>query len=132
MKRILIVQDMKVILECFAFYIEKHPIGYEFIYAYDGKEAIEVVQSQGPFDAILMNIEMPVMGGLEATFRIRNMGYTSPIIAWTLHDKDYIWKFCEAVGMDDFLHHEIKPFPDLVQDIVAMLKKRGVMPEKVE
>ena len=82
-------------------------LGYEALAVVDGQKALEVLREQ-PFDLVLMDVQMPVMDGVEATQRIRNgeagpRHTRIPIIAMTayamLGDKE---KFL-AAGMDEYL-----------------------------
>jgi PAS domain S-box-containing protein len=78
--------------------------------AVNGADALEVVaRENGAFDAVLMDMQMPVMGGLDATVAIRrNYGYTTlPIIALTadvlVSERDAALRH----GMNDFLSKPI-------------------------
>ncbi|MFA6873783.1 MAG: hybrid sensor histidine kinase/response regulator, partial [Bacteroidaceae bacterium] len=55
---------------------------YKFWHATNGKEALEIAQSH-TFDLIFMDLNMPIMGGLEATQKIREFNIETPIIAVT-------------------------------------------------
>jgi len=62
----------------------------------------KVVNNQ--YDLILMDMNMPVMGGLEATETLRTLGYTSlPIVALTSNISDYDRQSCVDAGMSGFL-----------------------------
>jgi CheY-like chemotaxis protein len=77
--------------------------------AKNGQEAVDLFGSQ-TWDVILMDMQMPVMGGLEATRLIRaaeTTGARTPIIAMTANAMDSDRQACLQAGMDD---HLAKPF----------------------
>ena len=86
-------------------------LGHHVDLAGNGEEAINLYRRQ-PFDLVLMDVQMPVLGGLEATQRIRELelvtGKHVPIVAMTANalsgDKDK----CLASGMDDYLAKPIQ------------------------
>jgi len=85
--------------------------GAEVEIAENGLRALEVLDSAESqcFDAVLMDIEMPAMDGLEATRRLRSQPRFAhlPIIALTAHAVVVECHCCIEAGMDD---HVIKPF----------------------
>lgn len=88
--------------------------------AVDGRRAVDKIQSQH-YDLVLMDIEMPVMNGLEACQAIRLLGghYASmPIIAMTSHDIEDVKSLSLAAGMNYFL---TKPF-DANQVVQTLFK----------
>ena len=88
--------------------------------ANDGAEGLACVADcrPGGFNAILMDMQMPVMDGYEATRRLRAQGYTSlPILAFTAHVLDAEREVCRAAGIDDFVAKPID-FDQLVGTVV--------------
>lgn len=74
----------------------------------NGKEAIQAVQSE-KYDMIFMDIQMPEMDGIESTIKIRELGYTTPIVAITAHAFKEEREKCLRAGMNDFI---AKPFQE--------------------
>jgi Cu+-exporting ATPase len=87
--------------------------------AVNGQDALDQVGAQR-FDAVLMDLQMPVMDGYEATERIRQLpaGAGLPIIAMTAHALVKERDKCLAGGMDDYLTKPISP-----QRLYAILLK---------
>ena len=78
-------------------------MGYEVSIACNGLEGVQAYE-QGQFLGIIMDIQMPVMDGIEATKKIRLMqGKYIPIIALTANAQKEVEEACFAVGMDAFL-----------------------------
>ncbi len=75
-------------------------LGYEAMTANNGQEAVEVVQAL-QIDFILMDIQMPIMDGIEATRVLREQGFDEPIVALSANPQAQA-DFIEAGG-DEFL-----------------------------
>jgi CheY-like chemotaxis protein len=98
--------------------------GFEFDITSNGKEAVERVQgNHGKYDLCLMDIDMPVMDGCEATKNIRQKSKYFPIMALTA-DPDFKEKYLE-VGMDDFLQKPYDPdqLYNKINELTIKLKK---------
>lgn len=99
-KKVLVVDDISDnrILE--SLYLKK--VGADVSYASNGIEAIEMALKMDP-DAILMDLHMPYMDGMGATARLRDRGYSKPIIAVTADCQQMVRKRAFEVGFDDYL-----------------------------
>ena len=91
---------------------------YRFLLAKDGKEAIALTKAHKP-DLILMDIQMPVMDGLEATQQIRLDPDVAdiPIIALTALAMDGDREKCLAAGANEYVTKPVK-----LKDLVAMIR----------
>ncbi|HMI50271.1 MAG TPA: response regulator transcription factor [Candidatus Saccharimonadales bacterium] len=94
--------------------------GYEVIEAKDGQEAIELVIREHP-DLILLDVNMPVMGGLEACSKIR-LSFGGPIIMVTVRNSEHDKVQALDAGADDYI---VKPFAtgELLARIRAALRR---------
>ncbi|TVR58337.1 MAG: response regulator, partial [Gemmatimonadales bacterium] len=101
----------------------------------NGQEAVEA-QEFTPYDLILMDVQMPVMDGLEATRIIRSTeGPDRPrpvIIAVTAHAMKGDEEACRAAGMDDYLSKPLTP-AEMAVKLEAWLGGEGVVspPDRV-
>jgi signal transduction histidine kinase/FixJ family two-component response regulator len=76
--------------------------GHSVVVAEHGAEAVERV-ARARFDVVLMDMQMPVMDGLEATRRIRALGCEVPIVALSASVQEEDRRACLEAGMDAFL-----------------------------
>jgi signal transduction histidine kinase/DNA-binding response OmpR family regulator len=85
--------------------------GYGVTVAANGVEALNALKER-EFDLVLMDVQMPEMGGFEATGRIRQMehagGNRLPIVAMTAHAMTGDRERCLAAGMDDYISKPVR------------------------
>src|SRR5262249_49653963 len=119
--RILLAEDNTVNQRVAVLLLQKW--GHEVVVAANGKEAVAAFEREGPFDAGLMDIQMPEMDGVATTAHIRQKEKLTqthtPIIAVTAHamkgDRDrYI-----AAGMDDYVSKPLE-----AEALLAVLQRQ--------
>ena len=117
--RIMLVDDNEVIIDMLTTFLDGQ--GYDVTAVRSGMEFLEVAPDLHP-DVILMDIQMPVMNGLEATRRIRAHADPAlarvPIIALTALAMTGDRERCLAAGANDYLSK-----PVALADLTALLRK---------
>jgi len=119
--RILVVEDNRVNQLVAKRLLEKR--GHTVMVANNGREALAILDDAASpgFECVLMDVQMPEMGGFECTAQIREReqttGYHLPIIAMTAHTMEGDEARCLAAGMDAYLSKPLEPnsFCDVVE-----------------
>ena len=99
-KKILLVEDNELNYEIAKTVLEE--AGFRVDGASNGKEAVDKA-TNNTYDVILMDIQMPIMDGYEATKELRRLGNRTPIIAMTANAFSEDRKKAEDVGMDGYI-----------------------------
>ncbi|GAB6992423.1 response regulator [Paenibacillus pini] len=105
---VLVVDDHPVNQKLIVSMLSK--LGFVAEVAEDGKQAVEKVQMHRGYDFIFMDLQMPVMDGLEATSMIRQQrcDHNPIIIAMTANVMEGIQDRCKEAGMDDYISKPVK------------------------
>jgi len=131
--RVLLVEDGRDNQRLIAHILRK--AGAEVSIAENGQEAIDTILSDeavasadpashvGSFDVVLMDMQMPVLDGYNATRRLRSMGYAGPIVALTAHALSQDRQKCLEAGCDEYLTKPVEQRRLL--DTVAAIELKG-------
>ena len=94
-------------------------LGLTFDIAEDGKQAVQKVENSPQYDLVLMDVQMPVMDGYEATAKLREKGFTSiPIIGLSANAMKEDKQSAMDAGMNDYLTKPIKQ-----KSLIGMLRQ---------
>jgi DNA-binding NarL/FixJ family response regulator len=100
--RILVAEDDESFLDAIALLLETDERFAVAGRARNGQEAVELAERVGP-DAVVMDIEMPVLDGVEATRRLRASRPGLPIVAVSGHDYEERVLEMRRAGADDYV-----------------------------
>jgi two-component system sensor histidine kinase/response regulator len=107
--------------------------GYAVTVVGDGKAAVEALEAR-PYDLVLMDVQMPVMDGFQATAAIRTKeksgGRRTPILAMTAHALKGDQERCLAAGMDGYVSKPIRT-ADLFAAIENAVEKENLVPPEL-
>lgn len=125
---ILVVEDHIVNRRLLTAFLTK--FGADILEAENGQEAVDMVSMHPEIDFIFMDIQMPIMNGIDATKAIRKDGFKGIIIACTANsDRDDFIHYTQ-VGMNDVL---VKPFKSqLVKEIIEKWNTTLILPTAQE
>jgi serine/threonine protein kinase/CheY-like chemotaxis protein/Tfp pilus assembly protein PilF len=129
MKKVLIVEDDKALLETFKSFLETE--NFKVVSSSDGEEGFRLA-CQEKIDLILLDFALPSLNGLEICRRLRTKGIITPIIMLTGEKKEEIDKVLGLeFGADDYL---IKPFgtKELLARINAVLRRTKPEANEIE
>jgi signal transduction histidine kinase/ActR/RegA family two-component response regulator len=107
--RILVVEDNQVNQKVVTAVLRKR--GFSIELANDGQEALSKLDNSAAFDLILMDVQMPVLDGLEATRLIRKEPRWKglPIVAMTAHAMNGDKERCLEAGMNGYISKPVHP-----------------------
>lgn len=125
--KVLLVEDNKMNVIVARQFLNKWKLAFE--HAENGQEAVDRVIGGEQYDLILMDLQMPVLDGYEASLHIRKVFPTLPIIALTASAMLEIQERVYKVGMNDFVTKPFNP-RELYHKIVKQLPKNKLIHNK--
>lgn len=103
--KLLFVEDEEDLINIIEDTLKK--LNANFVTARNGKEALDILEEQKDIDAVITDINMPIMNGLEMIDLINQKGLNLPIIVMSAHTEREFIKKAEELGVKDYL---LKPF----------------------
>ena len=121
--RILVAEDTESFLDAIALLLEQDDRFVVVARARHGREAVELAERIRP-DAVVMDIEMPVLDGVEATRLLRAMAPDLPIVAVSGHDYEERVLEIRQAGADDYVR-KARMADELPRALAALLQTAG-------
>lgn len=121
--RILLAEDDEAFLDLIALLLERDERFAVAGRARDGREAVELAEQLSP-DAVVMDIEMPVLDGVEATRLLRTATPELPIVAVSGHDYEERVLEIRQAGADDYVR-KARLADELPRVLAALLETAG-------
>lgn len=131
MYNILVCDDEKEIVDAIEIYLSKE--GYNIIKAYNGKEALKIVQERDDIHLIILDIMMPVLDGISTANLIRK-DKSIPIIMLSAKSEDYDKIAGLNNGADDYVTKPFNPL-ELIARVNSQIRRYtmlGTIADKVQ
>lgn len=125
--RILVAEDNRINQNVAKELLES--VGMIVEIATNGQETVDILEKRGKeFDAVLMDVQMPILDGYQATERIRANPFLAelPVIAVTAHAMQGDRERCMQTGMNDYVAKPITP------ELLFSVLTRWILPDHVE
>ena len=130
--RLLLVEDENLLRGLIAQFLRSE--GFELVEAADGREGVERYSSLGPFDVVLLDLNLPVFSGVEVCRRIKQMHPGQPVIICSAAILDGHMAALESLKVDQFLSKPYHP-KELLNRIAIEFERaartRGEAPENL-
>jgi DNA-binding NarL/FixJ family response regulator len=121
--RILVAEDDESFLEAISLLLEQDDRFVVAGRARNGREAVALAEEVAP-DAVVVDIEMPVLDGVEATRRLREAAPDLPIVAVSGHDYEERVLEIRQAGADDYVR-KARLADELPRALAALLEPAG-------
>ena len=116
MAKILVCDDDKEIVEAIEIYLSQE--GHQILRAYDGEEALKILETEKDVELLIIDVMMPKLDGIRATLKVREAN-NIPIIILSAKSEDADKILGLNVGADDYV---TKPFNPL--ELIARVKSQ--------
>ena len=116
MAKILVCDDDKEIVEAIEIYLSQE--GHQILRAYDGEEALKILETKKDVELLIIDVMMPKLDGIRATLKVREAN-NIPIIILSAKSEDADKILGLNVGADDYV---TKPFNPL--ELIARVKSQ--------
>jgi len=124
--KVMVVEDDKDFLYTIGYWLKSK--GYTVVTASNGLEAVETIKKE-PVDIVFLDLQMPVMDGVEALKNIRKLNKNLPVILITAYATDERISDAEQYGISGFFSKD-KDFSESVTLIESILRvHRGLKKE---
>jgi two-component system nitrate/nitrite response regulator NarL len=121
--RILLAEDDESVLEAISLLLEQDDRFVVAGRARNGREAVVLAEEVAP-DAVVVDIEMPILDGVEATRRLREAAPDLPIVAVSGHDYEERVLEIRQAGADDYVR-KARLADELPRVLAALLETAG-------
>jgi len=114
--KVLIAEDNETNQILISIMLEERGIGYTIVS--NGQEAIDEIAKHDVYDLIFMDINMPILDGIETTKKLRQQGYEKPIVSLSANVIESDTDSFKEAGMDDVLNK-----PIIAEELDAILQE---------
>jgi DNA-binding response OmpR family regulator len=122
--KLLLVEDENLLRRLIAEFLRAE--GFEVIEAADGLEGVGLFATQGPFDVVLLDLNLPLLSGVEVCRRIKSQHPLQPVLICSGAILDNHVAALHALNVDHFLTKPYHPL-DLLERIAAEMSRETPM-----